>query len=81
MEAVSVSLNAGDAEQYAHLCPSHFGERAYDAVLQFVRDAVAALPDVTVTAIDYPGVDIAACEQLAVSLGAKFRLRRYNVVG
>jgi len=81
VDAVSVSLNSSEREQYAHLCPSRFGAAAYDAVLQFVRDAVAVFPDVTVTAIDYPGVDIAACERLAQSLGAKFRLRRYNVVG
>lgn len=81
VDAVSVSLNSSQREQYAHLCPSQFGHAAYDGVLEFVREAVGVIPDVTVTALDYPGVDIAACEQLAQSLGAQFRLRRYNVVG
>ena len=42
LDAVSISLDAADAASYARLCPSHFGEAAYDGCRAFIRAAVAA---------------------------------------
>ena len=60
--------------------PEH-GPEAFDALLAFVREAKAALPEVVVTAIDMPGVDIPACQRLAAELGVALRVRKYDDVG
>ena len=81
IDALSVSLNAQDAETYnLHCRPKLPG--AYEAVLDFVKHARDFVPEITLTAIDgLPGVDIAACEKIAQRLGVNFRRRVLDVVG
>jgi TatD DNase family protein len=81
VDAVSVSLNAQNAELYAKLSQPKFGPEAYDAVKAFIKDATNYIPDVTATVVSAPGVDIEACRKIAEELGAKYRVREYNVVG
>ncbi len=79
--AVSVSLNAADAETFARLCPSRYGAAAYDAVKAFVASASRAIPDVAASAVALPGLSEAACRRVAESLGARFRWRPYDRLG
>lgn len=81
VDAVSVSLNAQNEELYMKLSQPKFGPGTYDAVKQFIRDAKNSIPDVTATVVSAPGVDIEACRRIAEELGAKYRVRDYNVVG
>jgi len=81
VDAVSVSLNAQNAELYEKLTQPKFGIAAYEAVKDFIREAKKYIPDVTATAVSAPGVDVEACRRIADELGAKFRVREYNVVG
>jgi hypothetical protein len=37
--------------------------------------------DTEVTCLDLAGIDITKCEDIALSVGAKFRLRRHGVTG
>jgi TatD family-associated radical SAM protein len=81
IDALSVSLNAQNPEVYNRHCrPKIPG--AYAAMLDFVRRARRFVPDITVTAIDgLPGVDIAACAEIADRLGVNFRRRVLDNVG
>ena len=81
VDAISVSLNAANAEEYLRLCQSAYGVDGYQAVKDFLRRAPEYIPEVTATAVTYPGVDINACERLAAELGVGFRAREYNEVG
>jgi len=82
IDAVSISLNAPDADNYHHLCRSTYGaQQSYQAVKDFIQQAGQYIPEVVATAVTYPGIDIAACEQVAKELGVKFRAREYNEVG
>jgi TatD DNase family protein len=81
VDAVSVSLNAQNAEVYNRISQPKFGIDAYDAVKDFIREAGKYIPDVTATVVSLPDVDIAACQKIADELGARFRVREYNVVG
>ncbi|SHI72450.1 TatD DNase family protein [Malonomonas rubra DSM 5091] len=81
VDAISVSLNAPNADEYQRLCQSGFGSDGYQAVKDFIRQAPEFIPDVTATAVTVPGVDIAACEQVAKELGVQFRVREYQEVG
>lgn len=81
IDAVSISMNAQDEATYDRHCqPALPG--SFAAMLAFVRQAPAYIPDVTASAIDgLDGVDIQACERLAQSLGVRFRRRELDIVG
>lgn len=81
LDAVSVSLNAADAATYARICPSRYGERAYDGCREFIRAAVVAGLDVAATCVALPGLSEAACRATAEALGARFRWRAYDRLG
>ncbi|WP_018232346.1 TatD family nuclease-associated radical SAM protein [Thioalkalivibrio thiocyanodenitrificans] len=81
VDALSVSLNGQNAAVYDRHCrPLHAG--AWTAVQDFVLRAQRHVPEVTLTAIDgLPGLDIAACEAIARTLGVHFRRRVLDDVG
>ncbi len=80
VDTISISLNAQDAATYQRLSRPPF-EGAYEAVLKFIAAAKDNIPEVTATAVDAPGVDIEKCCEIAMSLGAAFRLRHLDIVG
>lgn len=82
IDAVSVSLNAGDAATYQRVCQSAFGEQGFEAVKEFIREARQYIPSVTASVVTLPGIDVEACRRLVEDeLGVKFLRRRYNEVG
>jgi cyclic pyranopterin phosphate synthase len=81
LDAVSVSLNAADAVTYARLCPSRYGEAAYQAVQGFIRSAVACLPEVAASVVGMPGLVEEDCRRVAEALGARFKWRPYDRIG
>ncbi len=81
VSAVSVSLNAPDPATYARICPSRYGEAAYESVKAFIRSAVRCIPDVAASAVALPGLSEEACRSVAESLGARFRWRPFDRLG
>jgi TatD DNase family protein len=81
VDSISVSLNAADAATYHKLCRSDYGERGYQAIKDFLVEAKKHISLVTATAVAMPGIDIAACRNIAEELQVEFRERVYNEVG
>ncbi|MDD5437126.1 MAG: YchF/TatD family DNA exonuclease [Candidatus Omnitrophica bacterium] len=81
IDRVSISLNVDTEERYNEICVPKFGRGTHKHVIDFITDCVAHKIDTEVTCLDLEGVDITKCEELAKSLGARFRLRRYGVTG
>ena len=81
VDALSVSLNAADADTYARICPSPHGGAAFAAVQDFIRRAARLIPDVAASAVALPGLAEEPCRRLAESLGARFRWRPYDRLG
>jgi TatD DNase family protein len=81
IDEISVSLNAANADEYVRLMRPEKGAVAFTAVQQFIRRAVELGFDVTATAVAVPDLQIEPIRELAESLGAKWRTRRYNRVG
>lgn len=82
VDAISVSLNAADAVNYHRICQSEFGEKGYQAVKDFLREAKNHIPSVTASVVTLPGIDVEACRKIAEDeLGVRFLVRRYNEVG
>lgn len=81
IDAVSVSLNAPDAESYVKNCPSKFGETGYTAVCDFILEAKKYIPEVAASVVALPGFDVEACRKRADDLGVPLRIREYMNVG
>jgi len=82
VDALSVSLNAPDAQTYARICPNRYGAASFAALLDFLREAPKHIPSVTATAVALPGLDHEAVRRLAESIpGVTFRLRPYDDLG
>lgn len=80
VDVLSISLDAQDAETYDRLCkPAIKG--AYEAVLDFIREAKKHVPTVVATVVELDGVDIEACKKIADEFGVGFRVRKLDVVG
>jgi TatD family-associated radical SAM protein len=79
LDAVSVSLNASNKEEYLRVTRPGSGEKGWEAMLSFVRDCTRYVPRVMVTVVDYEKSpqEIQACRELAESLGAAFRVRPF----
>jgi TatD DNase family protein len=49
--------------------------------LRFIESAKGAIPEIEITAVSAPGVQMKAVEELARKMGVGFRARQYNEVG
>ncbi|WP_213950529.1 TatD family nuclease-associated radical SAM protein [Tepidanaerobacter syntrophicus] len=78
IDAVSVSLNAENAEKYNEICRPEYGEDAFYSVLEFIRKCKSHVPYVIATVVDIPEIDIDKCRKLAEELGVEFKIRRFE---
>ncbi|OGC91072.1 MAG: hypothetical protein A2W25_14035 [candidate division Zixibacteria bacterium RBG_16_53_22] len=78
VDRVSVSLDAQDPDIYVKLCRPDHGREAYEAVLIFIRGCVANGIATEASVVDLPEVDLESCRQIALSLGAAFRIRKFQ---
>jgi TatD family-associated radical SAM protein len=77
IDSVSISLNAENAEVYQKLCRPLAGKAAYPAIFEFIKEAKKYIPQVEVSVVDLPAVDLEACRNIAKALGVNFRVRPY----
>lgn len=77
IDIVSVSLNAENEEVYDRICHPVYGKKAYPAIIDFIKESKKYIPEVEVTVVDLPVIDINACKKIAKDLGASFRIRPY----
>lgn len=78
IDEISISLNAHNSEGYLKLTQSPYGDKAFAEVLEFTRKCQSVIPKVTLSVVDYPGVDIEKAALLARKLGTAFRIRQYQ---
>ncbi len=77
-DIVSISLNNKNAKEYNEICKSRFGEKAYDALLEFGKKCALAGIETVFTVVDLlPEEDIRRCEQIAKANGGRLRVRKY----
>lgn len=77
IDIISVSLNAENAEVYNRICRPMFGEKTYNAVINFIKEAKKYLPEVEATIVDLPTINKEACRRIAEELGVSLRVRPY----
>ncbi len=81
IDTICISLNTSVEEEYQKLCRSEYDCQAYPALISFIKQARDYIPDVMISIVGMPGIDVEACRKIAEELGVRFRVREYNNVG
>lgn len=78
IDSISISLNASDSEKYSKVCLPSFGEKSFEAILDFAKDCKKYIPSVTFTVVDCMDSDeIEKCRKIANEIGVNFRIRAF----
>ena len=80
IDAVSVSLNATNKEDYLKIVRPKFGIESYDAMLKFTGECTKYVPSVMMTVVDQvtSKEEQVLSRQICESVGAKLRIRPYE---
>jgi TatD DNase family protein len=80
VDSLSISLDAEDEKKYENICKPIF-KNAFQAVISFIKEAKKYIPEVKITIVEIPEIDIEKCRDIARELGVELRVRKFNVVG
>ncbi|WP_027728465.1 TIGR04100 family radical SAM protein [Treponema sp. C6A8] len=80
IDAISISLNTSNPENYLETVRPRFKEKAFPALLEFTRLAKEHVPSVTMTTVSttITHEDEAACQKICDELGVKYRIREFS---
>lgn len=79
VDAVSISLNCSNEEDYNKVVRPKFGIKSYSAMLDFARNCKKYTDDVMLSVVDVIGDDeVAKCQKIADDLGIKLRVRKFS---
>lgn len=76
VDRINISLNAHSGERYLEICRPSFGAGAYEEVVRFAESCRGVIPEITLSVVEWPGVDVDKCREVAQRLGVGFRLRK-----
>ena len=80
IDAVSISLNAIDAEEYLRLTRSKFGIGSYDAMLKYTHECTKYVPTVMMTVVDQVTTpeEQESARKICEKLGVNLRVRPFE---
>lgn len=79
IDALSISLNAPDAQDYLALTRSRFGEEVFEGMLDFARRAKRFVPAITLTTVSttITPEQEEECLRICEDLGVDYRIRTF----
>ncbi len=79
VDAVSISLNCSNEEEYNKVVRPKFGIKSYSAMLDFASRCKKYTDDVMLSVVDVIGEEeIAKCQKIADDLDIKLRVRKFS---
>ncbi|MFR8549129.1 MAG: radical SAM protein, partial [Lachnospiraceae bacterium] len=80
IDTVSISLNTPNADRYHELVRSRFGERSFDAMLEFAAESRKYVPSVVMTTVDttLTKEEEEQCRALCERLNVTYRIRPWE---
>lgn len=79
VDIVSISLNGKNSYEYDKICHSKYGEKAFEAMLDFASKCKEYIPEVILSVVDImEKSDIEECSKIAKKVGVNFRVRNYS---
>lgn len=80
VDSLSISLDAENEKKYEKVCKPQLKD-SFNGMLEFTREAKKVIPDIRLTVVKIPQINISKCEALAKELGVPLSVRKFNVVG
>jgi TatD DNase family protein len=81
-DGVRINMVAQDRQAYNYLSQTTLPDQAFEAMLAFAGRCKDCVPDVTMTVLTVPAVDVEACRAMAEDrLQVRFRVNEYHPVG
>ena len=76
-DEVSISLNASDAESYQRICHSVYGEKSFEAILEFAKNVKAYVPSVKFSVVreSLTEEELENCAEIAKRCNVTLRIR------
>lgn len=79
VDAVSISLNCSNEEEYYRVVRPKFGIKSYSEMLDFAGKCKQYTDDVMLSVVDVIGEEeVAKCQKIADDLGIKLRVRKFS---
>ena len=80
VDTVSVSLNTPNADEYHRLVRSKFGEKSFDAMIDFTKECTKYIPNVVMTTVEttITHEEEKQCQEICDRIGAKYRIRPWE---
>lgn len=79
IDSISISLNCSNKEDYDKLCHPVFGNKSFDAIIEFGKRCVGNIPNVQFSVVEdtLTNEDIEICKEIVSKIGAKLRVRKF----
>lgn len=79
IDAISISLNSSDPENYEKTVRPIFKEKAFPAMIEFAEKAAKFVPSVTMTTVSttISHKDEENCRKICEKIGVKYRIREF----
>lgn len=80
VDTISISLNTPNKDRYHELVRSQFGDKAYDAMLDFAREATKYVPSVVLSTVEttITKEEENECRKICDELGVTYRIRPFE---
>ena len=80
IDTLSISLNTPDAKKYYELVRPKFGEKSFDAMLEFAKESKKYVPNVVMTTVDttLTKEEEQQCREICEKLGVTYRIRPWE---
>ncbi len=80
VDCLSISLNTPNEERYNELVRSKFGDKAFKAMIDFVKEAKKYVPSIVLSTVDttITKEEEKQCQQICNELGVTYRIRDYE---
>lgn len=80
IDCISISLNNPDPVKYQEIVRSVFGEKSFDAMIDFANEAKKYVPEVILSTVDttISKEEEAKCKEICDSIGVTYRIREFE---
>jgi TatD family-associated radical SAM protein len=80
VDTISISLNTPNADRYHEIVRSKFGDKSFDAMIEFAKEATKYIPHVVMSTVDttITKEEEAECQKICDSIGVTYRIRPWE---